>query len=153
MAGSFAGRFRDAMIDQGFVRHGNGALVSAQAVSCFVDAKVMRRWPDVTFGLWFHKLQAGDAPTQAHLFHYYDGVARFLGLDFSIRTAAYEKSDEELAAQIEKVLGLTPQIAAGLKSLTDVNEVVRRYEGGKIAGLVSKETRLFLDAELDASVR
>ena len=152
MAGSFAGRFRDAMICQNFVRHGHGALVSAQTVSCFVSAKIMRRWPDVTFGLWFHKLQAGDAPTETHLFHYYDGAARFFDLDFSIRTAAYRKSDEELAAQIDKVLELAPQIAAGLKSLTDINEVVRRYEAGKIAGLVNKKTRLFLDAERDATV-
>jgi hypothetical protein len=153
MAGSFAGRFRDAMIGQGFVRHGNGVLIGAQTVSCFADAKVVRRWPGVTFGLWFHELKAGDVPTQTHLFHYYQGVDGLLGLDFSIRTAAYEKSDEELAAQIENVLGFTPQIAVELKALTDINKVVRRYEAGKFGGLLFKETRLFLGQQRDASVR
>ncbi len=127
-------------------------MVSADAVSCFVSATVLRRWPDVTFGIWFHELRETDVPTQTHLFHYYDGVERFFDLSFKIPTAAYKKSDEELATQIEKVLELTPQIAGRLKEFTDINEVVRQYGAGKIAGLLLKETRQFLDEKRGSSV-
>jgi hypothetical protein len=145
--------FATRWIAHGFVRHGSGALISSQAIGCLVDARMMRRRPDVTFGLWFNELQSGDAPAQAHLFHYYDGAARFLDLDFHIRTAAYEMSEEERAAQIEHVLRMAPRIAAGLEALTDIDEVVRQYEAGKISGLVRTETRLFLDARRDADTR
>lgn len=47
-----------------------------------------------------------------------NSVVRFLSLDFSFRTAAYEKLHAELADQIENALALAPQIAAALLTST-----------------------------------
>ena len=143
---SFASRFRAAMTERGWVRHGGAVLKQSDQVACIVDARVFRRSPDIVFGLWFYDLAPGPSPERYERFHYYDGVPRLLGIDLTIKTAAYAKSNAELAAQVEMAVSAAPAIADGMSAYLDIEVVTSAYRDGRLNGLLLWRTREFLDA-------
>ncbi|WP_271068479.1 hypothetical protein [Caulobacter sp. NIBR1757] len=152
MAKSFAGCFRSALMEHGFVRHGAGVILSTEEVACYVAAETFRYRPNVSFGLWLFSVSPETPPDRHEHYHIYGAADLICGLDIRVHTQAYLKSPEELRAQEDVVVGMAGSFADGLRNMTTLVALTSMYASGQFARcLVRKEADQFL--ELAGSAR